>query len=235
MQIMLLIKINNLLYQLNYFRTFVLRRASRNNKILLINNNIAFTLSKKEINTLSQRRKKGTSIPATFKKLVYKDEIIYSTTKRYPIMMKLPNNAKFFLENYLNLVNSHEQYHKSIVLKRIKNGFSIRAFGISGFINNFNVLRSFSNAWSATNKKLTIYVPLVTYMLCWLQKFVFLQISFILFNFTTKTKTKFFITKRTKKNFYKKDAKIKSLRVFSSENLSTLRIKQQYTLLNYDK
>ena len=225
---MLLIKINTLLYHLEYFRTFILRTPSFNNKMLLINNNIAFALSKKEITTLIKHNKVGSSVATTFKKLVYKDEVIHSTIKRYPIMMKLNNNYGLFLENYFSLVNAGNNYHQSIILQRVKKGFDVRAFGINGFITNFNIFNSFSDVWSLTNKKIIIYPQLVHFMLCWLQKLVFLRVSFVIFNLTTKTKTKFFITKKTKKRFYKKDAKIKSLRLFSSENLMALHVKQHY-------
>lgn len=219
-----LINITNILYTLKTFRAFIVQKpTNKSNIVLLANNTIAFSLTKKDIITNKNKKiQKFKDIIFTYNNLLYVDEVYHHFNRQYPKLKALkssydilfPKLFKFFFNNKkLNIKLS------SIILVRKKKIFILRVLGLLGVVNIYSIFNSFSNLWN--NRKVINYSNFLHIMLWWLRKLIIIQVNYTFIKFFLKKKnTK--ITTKTNKTFIKKNTVQKASFLFSNENINLI-------------
>src|SRR5690554_2114203 len=133
---MLLIKLTKILYNLKNFRAFVLQLpTNKSNSVLIANNTLTFSLSKKDIKNTN----KYNNIIFSFANLRYLDDKYQDLNIKYPNpIMLAKSNTKLFTSIFTILNSQKKKIQLSgIIVKRQKKTFNIRILGLLGRINLF--------------------------------------------------------------------------------------------------
>lgn len=212
---MLLIKLDNILYSLKNFRAYVLQvPTTKSNIALLVNNTIAFTLTKKEIKKVNKYNK----LLFTYNKLNYLDETYRHLNYQYPILKKTNIKYTTFFKQIFKLteLSNLSNHLTNVIIKREKTRFKVRLLGLLGYIKMSTIFSNFINLWNC--KQSINYKNFIKLMLHWLYSKVTVYTNTSFINFFFRKKNLKVLTKQNKV-FYKKNAIQKTLIIFSNENI----------------
>lgn len=212
---MLLIKLDNILYSLKNFRAYVLQvPTTKSNTALLVNNTIAFTLTKKEIKKVNKYNK----LLFTYNKLNYLDETYRHLNYQYPTLKKTNIKYTTFFKQIFKLteLSNLSNHLTNVIIKREKTRFKVRLLGLLGYIKMSTIFSNFINLWNC--KQSINYKNFIKLMLHWLYSNVTVYTNSSFINFFFKKQNLKVLTKQNKV-FYKKSAIQKTLIIFSNENI----------------